>query len=104
MDPSSEAADLNGVLGEPVTPEELVLRGNLLGQALPPSYVVAVRLMSRIGEPDLLLTAWDMADALEEIATDDADVETRGVLPFARTAEGLYSRGVRGQGKSVRAR
>ena len=77
-------------IGEPVTPEELVLRGNLLGQALPPSYVVAVRLMSRIGEPDLLLTAWDMADALEEIATEDADVETRGVLPFARTAEGLY--------------
>src|SRR5476649_2785403 len=44
-------------LAGPVTMKELVARGQVLGQVLPPSYTAALRVASTIGEPDVLLDA-----------------------------------------------
>src|SRR5580704_9291896 len=47
-------------LAGPVTMKELVARGQVLGQMLPPSYTAALRVASTIGEPDMLLDAAEM--------------------------------------------
>src|SRR4051812_9756200 len=47
-------------LAGPVTMRELVARGQVLGQNLPPSYTAALRVTSTIGEPEVLFDAGEM--------------------------------------------
>jgi hypothetical protein len=75
-------------LAGPVTMKELVARGQVLGQALPPSYTAALRVASTIGEPDLLLDAAEMkARHADMKASRIANAER--YVPFARTGDRL---------------
>src|SRR6478672_8503185 len=47
-------------LGEPLTMKELAAQGHFVGTELPPSYVAAMRVASKIGEPQAFLTAAQM--------------------------------------------
>jgi hypothetical protein len=75
--------------GEPATMRELVARGGVLGANLPPSYIAAVRVASKIGEPERFLTAKEMGVAVEEMAISHnrLDVETDRFVPFAKVGE-----------------
>lgn len=74
-------------IGEPTTLRELVARGNLLGQTLPPSYVAAVRVTSRVGDPEQFLEAEEMRAALVDISEGKGVPETARFVPFARVGE-----------------
>ena len=73
-------------LGGPTTMRELVARGNVLGQTLPPSYTAAMRTATQFGEPEMLLDGDQMRAHLEALrATKTANVER--YVPFARIGE-----------------
>ena len=75
-------------LAGPVTMKELVARGQVLGQVLPPSYTAALRVASTIGESDVLLDATEMrARHLEMKASKVVNAER--YVPFARTGDRL---------------
>jgi hypothetical protein len=54
-------------LGEPLSMKELAAQAQLLGTELPPSYVAAMRVSSKIGEPELFLHSQQMADEAQKI-------------------------------------
>ena len=56
-------------LGPPATDREIDAQQSLLGKgrALPPSYVAALREHSRIGDPEILLTAMEIAGRSSEL-------------------------------------
>src|SRR5579859_7660684 len=56
-------------MGVSVTLKELAARAAVLGATLPPSYVASMRLVSSIGEPEMLLSSTEMARAHDEIGT-----------------------------------
>ncbi len=70
-------------LGAPAAMRELAARATLLGTALPPSYVAALRLASTIGEPEALLNAGDMGRAAKEVASSVRASDTDRYMPFA---------------------
>ena len=73
-------------LAGPVTMKELVARGQVLGQVLPPSYTAALRVTGTIGEPEVLLDAAEMRTRYAEMkATKAANVER--YVPFAKVGE-----------------
>jgi hypothetical protein len=75
-------------LAGPVTMKELVARGQVLGQMLPPSYTAALRVASTIGDPEVLLDATEMRSRYTEMkASRAANVER--YVPFARTGDRL---------------
>src|ERR1700689_3989906 len=73
-------------LGGPVTMKELVARGQVLGQMLPPSYTAALRVAQAIGEPDILLDASEMRARHADMKASKAANAERYV-PFARAGE-----------------
>jgi hypothetical protein len=75
-------------LAGPVTMRELVVRGQALGQTLPPSYTAALRVTSTIGEPEVLLDAAEMKARLDEMKASKAMGAERYV-PFARVGDRL---------------
>ncbi len=72
-------------VGSPVTMRELVLRGNVLEQTLPPSYVAALRNVSSIGLPERLLSSTEMHRGKEQIAQSTA-LEPERYVPFAEVS------------------
>jgi hypothetical protein len=76
-------------LAGPVTMRELVARGQLLGQMLPPSYTAALRVASTIGDPEVLLDSNEMKARMEEMRSTKAALVERYV-PFARSGDRLY--------------
>ena len=75
-------------LAGPVTMKELVARGQVLGQVLPPSYTAALRVASTIGEPDILLDAAEMKARHADMKASKVANADRFV-PFARTGDRL---------------
>ena len=69
---SGQAHKLTG----PVSMRELVARGQILGQTLPPSYTAALRMAATIGDPELLFDSNEMKERIAEMrSTKSAVVE-----------------------------
>lgn len=78
-------------LGEPMPLAELVAQATLLGEGrqLPPSYAAAMRVASRIGAPDVILAAGEMATKAAELVST-LGLEGERYLPFCVSREKLY--------------
>ncbi|MBL8613721.1 MAG: hypothetical protein JNL38_40650 [Myxococcales bacterium] len=78
-------------LGEPLALKELVAQASLLGEGrqLPPSYAAAMRVASKVGDPDLILAAGDMASKSAELVSL-LGLEGERYLPFCVSRERLY--------------
>ncbi len=70
-------------LGAPLSMTELAEQARVLGTELPPSYVAAVRIASRIGEPESFLASADMAREADRIASEGGE-EAKRYAPFCR--------------------
>lgn len=68
-------------LGEPLTMSELAAQAQFLGMELPPSYVAAMRVASKIGEPDVFLDSAEMAREAATIIAAGGDEASR-YAPF----------------------
>jgi hypothetical protein len=78
--------------GPPVTMRELAARAGYLGVALPPSYSAAVRVASRIGEPERLLSAAEMRSGFDDaIAPRATRPDAERLAPFARLSERAFA-------------
>jgi hypothetical protein len=78
--------------GPPVTMRELAARASYLGVALPPSYSASLRIASRIGEPERLLTAAEMRAGFDDtIAPRATRPDAERLAPFARLGERSYA-------------
>lgn len=73
-------------LGDPLSIKELAAQATLLGTELPPSYVAAMRVASRIGDPESFLTAREMAAEAERIAALGGE-EAKRYAPFCKGVE-----------------
>lgn len=73
-------------LGEPLSMKELAAQAELLGTELPPSYVAAMRVSSRIGEPERFLSAQEMAVEAERIVAFGGE-EAKRYAPFCKGSE-----------------
>ena len=73
-------------LGEPLSMKELAAQSQLLGTELPPSYVAAMRVSSKIGEPEVFLHSQQMADEAKKIV-DYGGEEAKRYAPFCRSSE-----------------
>jgi hypothetical protein len=75
-------------LGEPLPMKELAAQSQLLGTELPPSYVAAMRVASRIGEPDVFLLTSEMEAEADRLVSDGG-AEAARYAPFCRGSEHL---------------
>jgi len=75
-------------LGEPLSMRDLAAQAQILGTELPPSYVAAMRVASRIGEPENLLAGRDIAQVTEQLLRE-AGEEGRRYAPFCKTNEAI---------------
>ena len=75
-----------GRLGDPMPMKELAAQAQLLGTELPPSYVGAMRVASRIGEPEQFLLSHEMLAAAERLVIEGGE-EARRYAPFCRTSQ-----------------
>lgn len=73
-------------LGEPLPMKELAAQAELLGTELPPSYVAAMRVASRIGDPEMFLLSQEMETEAERIATFGGE-EAKRYAPFCKGVE-----------------
>jgi hypothetical protein len=89
-------------LGPSLTTQELETRARLLGTTLPPSYVGALGVTSKIGDPEVLLGADEIAAHAAEIAASGG-VEARRYAPFCRIEAGLvcFDRAAVGTGEEL---
>jgi hypothetical protein len=78
-------------LGPPATENELDAQASLLGKgkSLPPSYAAALREHSRIGEPDILLTAMEIAGKSADLVSRLGSEAIR-YLPFCESRDTLF--------------
>jgi len=74
-----------GRVGAPISMKELVAQGEVLGTALPPSYVAAMRVASSIGEPESFLTSTEMATEAAAIQRHLGSAEAQRYAPFCRS-------------------
>ncbi|HEY8042109.1 MAG TPA: hypothetical protein VIF15_20035 [Polyangiaceae bacterium] len=78
--------------GPPATMRELAARASYLGVALPPSYTATVRVASKIGEPERLLTGAEMRAAFDDtIAPRATRPDAERLAPFAKLAERSFA-------------
>ena len=73
-------------LGEPLSMKELAAQAHLLGTELPPSYVAAMRVSSKIGDPEVFLLSPQMSDEAKRIGHQGGEEATR-YAPFCRCSE-----------------
>lgn len=73
-------------LGEPLAMKELAAQAQLLGTELPPSYVAAMRVASKIGDPEVFLHSQQMSDEAARIV-DYGGEEAKRYAPFCRSSE-----------------
>ncbi len=79
-------------LGPPATMRELAGRAAYLGTSLPPSYTAAIRVASRIGPPERMLSAAEMRSAFEEVIAPRASkAEADRLVPFAKIGDRAYA-------------
>src|SRR3954453_23223299 len=69
-------------LGDPLTMKELTAQAQLLGTELPPSYIAAMRVSSKIGDPEVFLGAQQMADHAKKISGALGSEEAQRYAPF----------------------
>lgn len=77
-------------MGAPVTVRELASRAALAGQPLPPSYVATMRVVSSIGEPEMLLSATEMARGIKEITSNVLASDGERYVPFASIGKNKF--------------
>ena len=70
-------------IGDPIPMKELAAQSQLLGTELPPSYVAAMRVASKIGEPDVFLLTSEMEAESDKLILDGVSEATR-YAPFCR--------------------
>ncbi len=75
-------------IGAALSMKELATQAAFLGLELPPSYVAAMRAASRIGDPELFLTAEEMATEAYKLVEETGEEATRYV-PFCRVGDKL---------------
>lgn len=75
-------------LGPPLSMKDLATQAQFLGTELPPSYVAAMRVASRIGEPDTFLVPREMVRESEQIVAYGGE-EAKRYAPFCRTDEAV---------------
>lgn len=75
-------------LGDPLPMKELAAQSQLLGTELPPSYVAAMRVASRIGEPDVFLLVSEMEAESDKLVAEGG-AEAARYAPFCRGTEHL---------------
>jgi hypothetical protein len=73
-------------IGEPLSMKELAAQSQLLGTELPASYVAAMRVQSKIGEPENFLTSSEMAIEAERIAHFGGE-EAKRYAPFCKSGD-----------------
>ena len=78
-------------MGAPVTSRELAARSALFGHPLPPSYVAAMRVVSSIGEPEMLLSSTEMARAMRDISATVRVADSERYVPFASIAKTKFA-------------
>lgn len=71
-------------LGDPLSMKELAAQAQRLGTELPPSYVAAMRVTSKIGDPEIFLQAQEMDVAAEDIVAYGGE-EAKRYAPFCRS-------------------
>lgn len=75
-------------LGAPLSMTELAAQAEFLGTELPPSYVAAMRVASKIGEPETFLLSYEMNVATHDIVSIGGE-EAKRYAPFCRASERL---------------
>ena len=78
-------------LGVAVTMRELASRANVLGRALPPSYVAAMRVVSSIGEPEILLSGPEIQRAQAELGGVLGARDAARYVPIATVGKRRYA-------------
>ncbi len=73
-------------LGDPLSMKELAAQAQQLGTELPPSYVAAMRVSSKIGDPEVFLHSQQMADEAKKIS-DFGGEEAKRYAPFCRSSD-----------------
>jgi hypothetical protein len=73
-------------LGEPLSMKELAAQAELIGTELPPSYVAAMRVASRIGDPEVFLASHEMMKESDILVASGGE-EARRYAPFCRGVE-----------------
>ncbi len=73
-------------LGDPLSMKELAAQAQLLGTELPPSYVAAMRVASKIGEPESFLLSHDMETEADRLVTFGGE-EAKRYAPFCKGFE-----------------
>jgi hypothetical protein len=71
-------------LGQPLSMKELAAQAQSLGTELPPSYVAAMRVTSKIGDPEMFLSADEMAEQAAQIVAYGGE-EAKRYAPFCRS-------------------
>ncbi len=74
-------------IGAPLPALELLARADVLGQALPPSYISALGKVGAIGEPERFLSAHEMRDAMDEISRHKPAREAERYVPFVHLTD-----------------
>src|SRR5688572_6979586 len=69
-------------LGDPLSMKELAAQSQIIGAELPPSYVAAMRVASKIGEPHVFLLSHEMETEADRIAIGGE--EAKRYAPFAK--------------------
>lgn len=78
--------------GPPATMRELAARAAYLGLALPPSYSASVRVASKIGDPERLLSAAEMRAGFDDtIAPRATRPDAERLAPFARLGDRVFA-------------
>ncbi len=71
---------------------ELAARASYVGVSLPPSYTATVRVASKIGGPEKLLTAAEMRAAFDDVIAPRASrPDAERLAPFAKTGDRAYA-------------
>ncbi len=73
-------------LGDPLSMKELAAQAQQLGTELPPSYVAAMRVSSKIGDPEVFLHSQQMAEEAKKIS-DYGGEEAKRYAPFCRSSD-----------------
>ena len=75
-------------IGDALPMKELAAQSQLIGTELPPSYVAAMRVTSRIGEPDVFLLTSEMEAESDRLILEGG-AEAQRYAPFCRGPEHL---------------
>jgi hypothetical protein len=76
-------------LGDALTMKELAAQAELLGTELPPSYVAAMRVASKIGDPQVFLLSTEMERAATKLTAGILGDEAKRYAPFCRDHDAL---------------